>query len=280
MNPWRRGEEVMAEIDAPPVESINRLPPFLESADAIFVRNDVQRRFVPDHRQRPMDYDAIIEVIGAAPESDLDPKEIDGETRAASEGTDAAESMRRACGLSGCPPACQPRASRRTAIAAAITITACSTRPCGKSRTFSHEWTKGPGRNIPAISKPSAKPRSTASGDLMRAAGASQGAGIYLIEPRAWDLTANGARLDMAQMIERLLASKAQIVSFPVRDIRLRPPSSEVERPRPDNSKAARLAAAGPAGGCVTADHRLAVWVRSSQLGGHVCPLRVCPGRG
>jgi len=43
-------------------------------------------------------------------------------------------------------------------------------------------------------------------------------AGIYLIEPSAWNFISSGERLDMTQMIERLIASDGSVVSFPVRE--------------------------------------------------------------
>lgn len=43
-------------------------------------------------------------------------------------------------------------------------------------------------------------------------------AGIYLIEPGAWDFLSNGERLDMTQMIERLIAGGGNVVSFPIRE--------------------------------------------------------------
>ncbi len=43
-------------------------------------------------------------------------------------------------------------------------------------------------------------------------------AGIYLIEPSAWDYITVGERLDMTQMIEHLLAAGRPVVSFPIRE--------------------------------------------------------------
>jgi dTDP-glucose pyrophosphorylase len=43
-------------------------------------------------------------------------------------------------------------------------------------------------------------------------------AGIYLIEPRAWDFISEGERLDMTQMIDRLIAGDSKVVSFPIRE--------------------------------------------------------------
>jgi dTDP-glucose pyrophosphorylase/CBS domain-containing protein len=43
-------------------------------------------------------------------------------------------------------------------------------------------------------------------------------AGIYLIEPSAWDFISNGVRVDMTQMIERLIAGGGKVVSFPIRE--------------------------------------------------------------
>lgn len=43
-------------------------------------------------------------------------------------------------------------------------------------------------------------------------------AGIYLVEPNAWNFINAGERLDMTQMIERLIAGGGTVVSFPVRE--------------------------------------------------------------
>lgn len=64
-------------------------------------------------------------------------------------------------------------------------------------------------------------------------------AGIYLVEPTAWDFLSSGERLDMTQMIERLVASGANVVSFPVREYWL-----DVGRPD-DYERAQRDMAAG-----------------------------------
>ncbi len=64
-------------------------------------------------------------------------------------------------------------------------------------------------------------------------------AGIYLIEPAAWDFISNGERLDMTQMIERLIAGAGKVVSFPVREYWL-----DVGRPD-DYERAQRDMAAG-----------------------------------
>jgi dTDP-glucose pyrophosphorylase len=61
-------------------------------------------------------------------------------------------------------------------------------------------------------------------------------AGIYLIEPSAWDFVSNGERLEM---IERLVAGGANVVSFPVREYWL-----DVGRPD-DYERAQRDMAAG-----------------------------------
>jgi NDP-sugar pyrophosphorylase family protein len=43
-------------------------------------------------------------------------------------------------------------------------------------------------------------------------------AGIYLVEPSAWNFIAAGERMDMTQMIDRLIAANAAVISFPVRE--------------------------------------------------------------
>jgi dTDP-glucose pyrophosphorylase len=43
-------------------------------------------------------------------------------------------------------------------------------------------------------------------------------AGIYLVEPSAWNVIAAGERMDMTQMIDRLITAKATVISFPVRE--------------------------------------------------------------
>lgn len=42
--------------------------------------------------------------------------------------------------------------------------------------------------------------------------------GIYLVEPRVWDFITGGERLDMPQVIERLLEARLRVVSFPIRE--------------------------------------------------------------
>ena len=43
-------------------------------------------------------------------------------------------------------------------------------------------------------------------------------AGIYLVEPSAWNFITEGERLDMPQVIERLLSANATVISFPMRE--------------------------------------------------------------
>ena len=43
-------------------------------------------------------------------------------------------------------------------------------------------------------------------------------AGIYLIEPVAWDFINEGEHLDMTQMIDRMIAGGGNVVSFPIRE--------------------------------------------------------------
>lgn len=64
-------------------------------------------------------------------------------------------------------------------------------------------------------------------------------AGIYLIEPRAWDFISHGDRTDMTQMIERVIAGGGNVVSFPIREYWL-----DVGRPD-DYERAQRDMAAG-----------------------------------
>lgn len=43
-------------------------------------------------------------------------------------------------------------------------------------------------------------------------------AGIYLVEPRSWNFISENEQLDMPQVIERLIASGGNVISFPVRE--------------------------------------------------------------
>lgn len=43
-------------------------------------------------------------------------------------------------------------------------------------------------------------------------------AGIYLVEPQAWDFISGGEHLDMTQMIDRMIAGGGNVVSFPIRE--------------------------------------------------------------
>ncbi len=59
-------------------------------------------------------------------------------------------------------------------------------------------------------------------------------AGIYLVEPSAWDFIPAGEPLDMPQVIERILAAKGNVVSFPLREYWL-------DIGKPDNYRRAQI---------------------------------------
>ena len=59
-------------------------------------------------------------------------------------------------------------------------------------------------------------------------------AGIYMVEPRAWNYITDGEHLDMTQLIERLIESQGLVVSFPLWEYWL-------DVGRPDDYSAAQM---------------------------------------